>query len=164
MVRLNTKISAPSILFLSVMVSIFCTLVIASLSPSLTLAAPPLPPRPGSDLPPRPNPNRPLSTFDKSGAAEGAYISLQPSAPAVGLWTVVQWQDDLGRWHEVEGWQGTFDGDHKTWWVDVKDFKTGPFRWVVFQDQNGEPLMYSEPFYLPQSPFETVVIEIRSGA
>jgi hypothetical protein len=82
------------------------------------------------------------------------------SAPA-GLWTVVQWQDALGGWHDVEGWRGTLDeGDKKTWWVDKADYAKGPFRWVVYQGQGGDLLGTSESFYLPSGHGQIVTVEV----
>jgi hypothetical protein len=168
--RSNQKIIAPSTLVLNVVVSISCILALAFWFSQPTWAAPPvpLPPRPGPDLPPRPNPDQPPSTgkatgtsSDHSEAPPGAYISLHAGIPTAGLWTVVQWQDDLSNWHDIEGWRGTFEGSHKTWWVDAKDFSKGPFRWVVYQGQNGIILTFSDAFYLPQFPFETVLIDVE---
>ena len=61
---------------------------------------------------------------------------------------MVQWQDAFGAWHDMEGWQGTFDeGNKKTWWVAKADFGKGPFRWTV--TQRCKMLASSEAFYLP---------------
>jgi len=87
------------------------------------------------------------------------------------LWTVVQRQDGLGNWQDIEeGWQGTFDEftynrdentceGKKTWWVAKADFDKGPYRWVVYQGRGGEPLAQSEPFYLPHSADKIVNVE-----
>jgi hypothetical protein len=77
------------------------------------------------------------------------------------LWTVVQWRDVLGNWHDCAGWQGGLDAvvagqATKTWWVDRSDLGKGPFRWVVQRSHNGAPLMVSEPFYLPSEIGQTV--------
>jgi hypothetical protein len=42
---------------------------------------------------------------------EGAYIELGIQDLLSGAWTVVQWQDTAGNWHDVEGWQGWLDAD-----------------------------------------------------
>lgn len=108
-----------------------------------------LPPRPGEAAPP------------------GASIVLVLSAPVRSAWTVVQWQDGLGRWHDVQGWQGwaepLWDGAYgKVWWVSPADLGTGPFRWAVF---SGERLMAaSEPFHLPISPGGMQKITVRVDA
>jgi hypothetical protein len=67
---------------------------------------------------------------DNSGPI-GTYIELVAPGQA-GAWSVVQWQDSVGNWHDVEGWRGTLDSQGVIrWWVDAKDFGTGPFRWVI---------------------------------
>ncbi len=61
----------------------------------------------------------------------GTYIELAAPEHA-GAWSVVQWQDVNGNWHDVEGWRGTLDSSgYIRWWVAAKDFGTGPFRWVI---------------------------------
>ena len=105
-------------------------------------------------------PRWPTPTPKPPKLPNGAIELTVESAPA-GLWTVVQWQDALGGWHNVEGWQGTLDeGDKKTWWVDKADYDKGPFRWVVYQGQGGDLLATSESFYLPSSHGQTVRVEV----
>jgi hypothetical protein len=78
------------------------------------------------------------------------------------VWTVIQWQDAWGNWHDVEGWRGTLDGVSitesggdedvvglKTWWVAESDLGKGPFRWVIYQNEGGQLIGTSEPFQLP---------------
>jgi hypothetical protein len=91
----------------------------------------------------------------------GAPIALNaPNAPAAA-WTVVQWQDGLGGWHTVEGWQGNFDeGLSKVWWVAPKDFDTGPFRWVIYEKRDGKVWGTSPSFDLPATAGQQVVVEI----
>jgi hypothetical protein len=61
----------------------------------------------------------------------GTYIELAAPEHA-GAWSVVQWQDVNGNWHDVEGWRGTLDSSgYIRWWVAARDFGTGPFRWVI---------------------------------
>jgi hypothetical protein len=126
--------------------SVVCTLLGVVWLPSLTQAAPPaLPPRPG----PQPFP---LSSPSESESSDGGYIELRVRPTQAGLWTIVQWQDDQGDWHDIEGWQGTLDeGSKKVWWVDPGAFGKGPFRWVIYQGQQGRQLAQSEPFYLPHA-------------
>lgn len=116
-------------------------------------------------LPPRPTPE---TAGAPAGPVAGGTIELQIQFPAdwpwgsahwQTLWTIVQWQDAHGDWHDVEGWQGTLeevrvDGDgavtgYKRWWVAQDDLGTGPFRWVVYQGADGPQLVASEPFDLP---------------
>ena len=128
-------------------------ILLASVVGVLLLAA--WPPSSALALPPRPTPE-PKSI---PRLLAGAYIELHVSSAPAGLWTVVQWEDAFGDWHDVEGWRGTLDtDDNKVWWVDKSDLGKGPFRWVV--TQNGELLATSESLYLPESVGETVEVLI----
>ena len=78
---------------------------------------------------------------------------------------MVQWQDLLGRWHDVEGWRGTLDQAAEdvgsmVWWVAQKDLSTGPFRWRVYRGQDGEFLAGSEPFTLPDAVGTILTIKV----
>lgn len=108
-------------------------------------------------LPPRPE-------EESAGASDGALIVLSLGAPAPGVWAVVQWQDGLGRWQDVQGWQGwveTLWGEThgKVWWVSPRDLGAGPFRWALFSNQ--QLVRASEPFYLPGEKGTTRVIPLR---
>jgi len=121
-----------------------------------------LPTQAGPELPSRATPTSMprLDDNDKDDKPIGAYIELQPQGTPDGAWTVVQWQDSNGTWHDVEGWQGPLNEDRKKWWVSQRDFGRGPFRWAVYQDQGGDLLAISEPFYLPGTANEFVPIEV----
>ena len=142
--------------------------IIIGLMPATSRADTPLPPRPGADLPPRPDvpPPAPPAVFetagqDKPGPPPGAHIELS-GLPRIGAyWTMVQWQDRQGNWHNVDGWQGTPDNGGKKWWVAAKDFGTGPFRWVVFGGQNGPEMGHSDNFLLPPFARQTVQVSIN---
>lgn len=133
---------------------IFAFLV--ALLPSLTLA----------DLPPRPGPSTSSAEAGSdSGAGKpiGGYIALRMPTASEGLWTVVQWQDQTGAWHDIDGWRGMLDGGRqKVWWIDPADFGKGPFRWAVYREQNGQLLTSSSSFDLPRAAYETVSAEIES--
>ena len=79
---------------------------------------------------------------------------------------MVQWQDPYtGKWRDVVGWQGTFDGvedkvGKKTWWVADGDLGTGPFRWRVYRTKGGSLLGTSEPFDLPGAAGAAVTVEV----
>ncbi len=108
-----------------------------------------------STLPPRPTAVPTVTATPPSVYAPpmvgGSILLRVPSAPA-GLWTVVQWQDGLGGWHDVEGWQSTLVDGWQIWWVSRRDFGTGPFRWTVYQDSTkGAVLAVSQSFNLPTS-------------
>ena len=147
-----------------------------------------LPPRPTatptSVLPPRPSltptptpPSQPTTPLVASpqlpaSASCGAHIGLRVLLPQTwprtkvdwrDLWTVVQWQDLLGQWHDVRGWRGALDVavidedgllvGSKVWWVDKAGLGKGPLRWQVYQGKEGEGklLVTSGAFYLPNS-------------
>lgn len=79
-----------------------------------------------------------------------------PSAPAAG-WITVQWLDGNGGWHDVEGWQGSFDiasGSNlpfKQWTVGSGQYAQGPFRWVIYNQRGGDVWGVSPNFLLPQA-------------
>jgi hypothetical protein len=88
-------------------------------------------------------------------------IRLEAAGAPATAWTVVQWQDALGGWHDVQGWQGDLDeGQEKVWWVLEKDFGTGPFRWVVMARKGGAAWKTSEAFTLPDGS-QWVVVELK---
>jgi len=87
---------------------------------------------------------------------KGDYIELHVHGnPRPDLWTVVQWRHPDGSWRDVEGWRGTLDeitnGEgKKMWWVAEDGFGRGPFRWVVYQSEEGGRLLgTSGAFNLP---------------
>ncbi|MBN2004933.1 MAG: hypothetical protein JXA21_16360 [Anaerolineae bacterium] len=112
-------------------------------------------------------------------AAEGAQIALQLNFPEDWLWeqigwqnvhTVVQWQDEYGKWHVVEGWRGALDSienvagqwtGQKTWWASAASLGTGPFRWLVYRADTGALLAISEPFGLPATMLQTTIVEVN---
>lgn len=121
-----------------------------------------LPPSPmQAMLPPRYTPTPARSSHTDSDKPIGAHIELHVQPISLGLWTVVQWQDSTGAWHNVEGWQGTLDEGHKkSWWVAKADFGKGPFRWVTYQSQGGLLLATSESFFLPNQANEIMHVEV----
>jgi hypothetical protein len=113
-----------------------------------------------------------------AGREKGGVIELLAGLPSSGtvrlreVFTVVQWQDGNGDWHDVEGWRGQPDNivgrtALKTWWVSEDDLGTGPFRWRVFWDvyvdvsPSTARVMDSSPFYLPDAG-RTVVVEMST--
>jgi hypothetical protein len=108
----------------------------------------------------------PASTpvFVAPTAKEGAYIELRLSSMQSGLWTVVQWQDALGVWHDVEGWQSIIDEAGRVqWWLGPENFGSGPFRWQVYQSIGSELLATSQSFDLPHAARQWVVVEVASN-
>ena len=137
-------IMKKSQIWLTVILLSACALLLAMwASPSALADRPPRWPTPQPTATPAPLPND--------------AIELTVTSAPKDLWTVVQWQDALGDWHDVGGWQGTLDaGDTKTWWVAREDYGKGPFRWALAQD--GELLAASESFYLPDSDGQIVKV------
>ena len=81
------------------------------------------------------------------------------------VWTVVQWQDVQGNWHDVEGWRGSLDEivagkGRKTWWVYQRDLGKGPFHWQVYLGEGSRLLATSEPFDLPSTAGAGVTVEM----
>jgi hypothetical protein len=100
------------------------------------------------------------STPSAPAATVGAIALHAPGAPATA-WTVVQWGDPLGGWHDVEGWRGDLDeGQQKVWWVVGKDFGTGPFRWVVYHQAGGKVWATSRSFTLPAGAGQWVHVNV----
>ncbi len=150
----------------------FLSLTFIILLVSLLLGVLLTPPVVSADLPPRPTPvptktptpapstSDSLSQSERSEKPIGAYIELSRPANGNGLWTVVQWQRSDGRWHDVEGWRGTFEEGKKVWWVASSDFGKGPFRWAVYQGQGGVLLGISPSFNLPTSGYQSAQIGV----
>jgi hypothetical protein len=133
----------------------FCLAVLAcagALLAPLALTAGPAHAGPAASLPERntPTPTPVLRDADDSDdEPAGAWIELQAPGLADGGWAVVQWQDDAGGWHDVEGWRGTLTDGRQVWWVAAAHFGHGPFRWQVLDSPGGELLAESVPFRLP---------------
>jgi len=154
----------------------FSVIVVMGQLPS---SAAPLQPGPTAPAPTwtpgSPAPKPPLGPAKASRPA-GGRIVLQVQFPdtwsSMGiawqqLWTVVQWQDEKGAWHDVDGWQGgldavTEDVGEKSWWLPGSLFGKGPFRWLVLASRGGQLLAVSEPFDLPdeRNGLRTVTVVI----
>jgi len=117
------------------------------------LAAPP----PRTTATPLPIATPIASSVKKTDIPTGAFITLQTQA---GTWSVVQWQDANGDWHDVGGWRGSVVDGSVQWWVAQKDFGTGPFRWAVYQFGGGELTAASEAFHLPAGTNDTLDITV----
>lgn len=145
-----------------------------ALLPALAQAAPlALPPRP--TLPPtatpKPAPTPTVMPTPQPTPLVGGLIVLRASSAQAAQWTVVQWQDGHGGWHDVDGWQGTFDEivydwqtgrstGYKIWWVSPADLGTGPFRWVIYRKPKDGLLMASQAFFLPGHAGQQITVEV----
>ncbi len=131
-------------------------LALSLLGPALVLAAPAL-------LPPRPTPMPPAAALPAGGAI---VLQVQGDLAAwPALWTLVEWQDEQGTWHPVEGWIGPLDtvtaaGGEKGWGIPPEHFGQGPFRWAVYGQQGGDRLAQSAAFLLPGQPGETTTVTV----
>jgi hypothetical protein len=78
----------------------------------------------------------------------------------------VQWRDQAGGWHDVEGWQGLLEtpvGSEvpvKTWGVYTKDYGQGPFRWIVYNEPGGSVLATSQSFNLPNGDGANLTLSV----
>jgi len=145
-------------IYLMLMMAAIWAMLMVPVAPSVAQGEPTLTPPP--NRPPLPSPYPGDTEGDDQGPA-GAYIELliQPAHP--GLWSVVQWQDNTGNWHDVEGWRGTVDQrGYRNWWVEAKDFGKGPFRWIVTRRPGAPPMAISEQFYLPTVARNNVLVVI----
>ena len=106
-------------------------------------------------LPPRPDP--PVSKSTKGGGIE---LHVTPLVPGAGTWAVVQWQDGLGEWHDVDGWRSELEEERVIWWVSPDHFGAGPFRWLIYQGSDGAALATSASFDLPNGHGHLVRVEV----
>lgn len=111
-------------------------------------AAPNLPPRPALTPTPTPTPVSPAPNL--------ARILLVAGSAYEGAWTVVQWQDKPGEWHDVEDWQGHVRNGWIRWRAAQKDWGTGPFRWEVYDSAGGTLLASTANFDLPTGAYGIV--------
>lgn len=138
----------------------------AALPPRPTDTSTPLPPTPTPTVTPRPirpAPPTPRPRPTEDAAPTGAEIELLTAHP--GVYTVVQWQDTAGRWHDVEGWRGTTEAGAdglgtKVWWLSESLLGQGPFRWLLCSAPDGDTTAASAPFYLPDELGERLTITI----
>lgn len=129
----------------------------------------------GFDLPPRETPPE-VAVVQPNG--EGARVHLQAHFSQdwpwdslhwqEDLWLKVQWLDQEGAWQDVDGWQGSLDAIQQVEdWMGVKEIwladgllGTGPYRWQVYEKDNGRLLTSSEPFYLPSKGGDLMAVEL----
>ena len=176
------------VLGLGLIAGLVCLITLLVAPPLLARADEP-PARPPA-LPPREPTPTPIPVFPSrppidghdtdhgpSSKTSGAAIELlvqflAGSPPSVewreGLWTMVQWQDGLGEWHDVHGWRATLDevnGDEgiKVWYVSEDQFGEGTYSWIVYPDPDDEFITRSAPFYMPGSTGQTRQVKVAVG-
>lgn len=112
-------------------------------------------------LTPDPRPTVESGEPKSDEVTRGAYIELHIEPGHLNYWSEVQWQDGLGDWHLVDGWRGSSTEGEVRWFLGEKDLGTGPFRWLVYFQENDDLLAVSESFYLPQKVNEIVIIYVQ---
>ncbi|MFP4394888.1 MAG: hypothetical protein ACLFTI_06450 [Anaerolineales bacterium] len=154
------------IFYLGIIGLMICPLVVhAATLPSddLPPVRPPTPtPTPDPDPPLLPGrPTLPPGEAEKVAYHPCAHIQVHILAPeALGLWSVVQWQDGEDAWHDVEGWQGPLVDGEIAWWLSAPLFGAGPFRWVIMRSPDGPVVGISQPFWLPDKDRGALIIEM----
>lgn len=109
----------------------------------------------------------PTPTPEQSPSPRKPVATLLLSVPVTTtqLFSVVQWQDINGGWNDVESWRGAVIGGKTIWWVEQKDWGTGPFQWVVYRHEaSGDHVLgVSEPFSLPvhQGEIKRISVSIQ---
>lgn len=91
-----------------------------------------------------------------------------PGAPETA-WIAVQWQNTDLTWHTVDGWQGDLDYTSsgvpfKQWAVASADYGTGPFRFVVYAQEDGAVWATSDSFTLPSSLGQNVEETLKGAS
>lgn len=104
------------------------------------------------------------STAEAANAPRVGTILLVVSGAPAKAWTVMQWQDGLGGWHDVDGWRGDLDDGQKMWAVLEANFGQGPFRWVIYEKRDGKVWKTSESFFLPKSAGKWVEVVVGAKA
>ena len=84
-------------------------------------------------------------------------------------WITVEWLDGNGHWQTVMGWQGTADFTDasgslvKQFGVYQANYGQGPFRWAVYNAQNGGSLVAVSPnFNLPSADGQNEILNLAS--
>ena len=132
----------------------------AAPAPSASTALPPRPTLTPTRIPTTPPTSTPTSpSMTVPARPRLAFIQLDaPDFPSA--WSTVEWQGGDGVWHVVEGWQSRIENGQTRWVVESKDYgpHAGLFRWIISTEQDGPTLAISQPFDLPSSDGETVIV------
>lgn len=94
--------------------------------------------------------------------AEVGYIHLMVHQAPASAFAVVQWQDGLGGWNLVEGWQTQLPTGQHTWAVLPTHFGQGPFRWVVYDRPGGKVIATSARFTLPGQTGQIISLTVTA--
>lgn len=118
-------------------------------------------------LPPRPVPNPTPTEMPAESKPIGAWIQFRGPAPVTqDVWAVVQWQDSLDNWNDIESWRGQYDSATdgvglKTWWVDQTLFGASMFRWTIYDKKTGQVIGSTAAFSLPSSKNQTMITVLQ---
>jgi len=108
-----------------------------------------------------------------------AHITAFITGVPATSWVVVQWQDGLGNWQSVAGWQGhasylynkgqlndwTATGAGALffqWSVLPANYGQGPFRWAIYDQLNGTLKTVSPSFRLPTVDGANMIMTLSS--
>lgn len=91
----------------------------------------------------------------------GAYIRLEIMPEGLVYWTEIEWQDGLGDWHKVDGWRGSTTNDQIQWFVGSELLGSGPFRWLVFSEENEMLLGVTNQFCMPSNSGDIQILTIN---
>lgn len=90
----------------------------------------------------------------------GKIAHIELHGVPIGAYTVVQWYDSYGVWHDVEGWRTKATSDSVKWSVEEKDFTHGPFRWLVYYN-DGTIIGESSAFMLPHREHDVKSLDLQ---
>jgi hypothetical protein len=99
---------------------------------------------------------------------EDGVIAATVINPPANAWIGVQWGDPTGtQWTMIDTWLNPLE--QATWGrvsygVEPKDFGTGPYRWVVYDNnpaQGGKLWGVSTPFFFPRAAHDWLWTQVR---
>ena len=136
---------------LSICLALACTLLTSQGIYAQQPPRPEFPQPPGRpDMPEGPPPRPAIPVHSEQPSGNGGVTGQIQVQTQPGAWTVVQWQDGSGKWHDVEGWRTQSGPGTVTWAVEEKDLGSGPFRWIGYAS-NGRMVATSSSFNLPKA-------------
>ncbi|MBE2222581.1 MAG: hypothetical protein IAF02_13625 [Anaerolineae bacterium] len=159
-----------------VVLGLAMTLFMLALTFGQNTSADDLPPR-DTSVPTVTPESQPEPTTDASSLPEGGTIEMKAAFSSEWPWDQMMWQDlwlevewtDGKEWFKVDGWKGNLDSidqedgvwvGYKAWWVAEHDLGSGPFRWLVYDQEGGNLLVTSEEFTLPAERGQSTVVDV----
>lgn len=140
---------------------LFCLVLVAGFTwlsalPTASASLSALPTRVRATLTPSRTPTQAVVIPTSVIQANAGYITVRVNQAPASAFALVQWQDGLGGWNTVEGWQTNLPEGQHTWAVLPQHFGQGPFRWVVYDRPGGRVVATSAGFTLPASVGQVV--------